>query len=105
MRVSVLTEEGELHHLEFDSQMEVENIKALIEADVNKMNLSCFVYLSVYVTYAWSHCLFDYRYHHFTSLLYSAAFLPRTNKSFTTNESLSTPSQPFRPITCMRTTS
>ncbi|KAG0357358.1 DNA damage-inducible protein 1 [Podila minutissima] len=33
MRVSVLTEEGELHHLEFDSQMEVENIKALIEAD------------------------------------------------------------------------
>ncbi|KAG0266566.1 DNA damage-inducible protein 1 [Actinomortierella ambigua] len=33
MRVSVLTESGDLHHLEFDSQMELENIKALLEAD------------------------------------------------------------------------
>lgn len=36
MRVSILTEAGDLHHLEFDSQMEIENIKALLEADVNQ---------------------------------------------------------------------
>ncbi|KAG0089616.1 DNA damage-inducible protein 1 [Podila epicladia] len=35
MRVSILTEAGDLHHLEFDSQMEIENIKALLEADCN----------------------------------------------------------------------
>ncbi|KAF9429770.1 DNA damage-inducible protein 1 [Podila epigama] len=35
MRVSILTESGDLHHLEFDSQMEIENIKALLEADCN----------------------------------------------------------------------
>ncbi|KAF8952170.1 DNA damage-inducible protein 1 [Haplosporangium bisporale] len=35
MRVSILTETGDLHHLEFDSQMEIENIKALLEADCN----------------------------------------------------------------------
>ncbi len=34
MRVSILTDDGEIHSLEFDSQMELENIKALLEADV-----------------------------------------------------------------------
>ncbi|KAG0346702.1 DNA damage-inducible protein 1 [Podila humilis] len=35
MRVSILTESGDLHQLELDSQMEIENIKALLEADCN----------------------------------------------------------------------
>ncbi|KAF9967151.1 DNA damage-inducible protein 1 [Mortierella alpina] len=35
MRVSILTDDGEIHSLEFDSQMELENIKALLEADCN----------------------------------------------------------------------
>lgn len=52
MRVSVLTEEGELHHLEFDSQMEVENIKALIEADVKIKDISCFVDVIACTPYA-----------------------------------------------------
>lgn len=34
MRVSILTEQGDLHTIEVDSQMELENIKALLEADV-----------------------------------------------------------------------
>ncbi|GJJ73899.1 DNA damage-inducible protein 1 [Entomortierella parvispora] len=33
MRVSILTENGEIHTIEVDSQMELENIKALLEAD------------------------------------------------------------------------
>ncbi|KAG0073318.1 DNA damage-inducible protein 1 [Linnemannia elongata] len=35
MRVSILTEQGDLHTIEVDSQMELENIKALLEADCN----------------------------------------------------------------------
>jgi hypothetical protein len=34
MRVSILTENGDIHTIEVDSQMELENIKALLEADV-----------------------------------------------------------------------
>ena len=34
MRVSILTDSGDLHTIEVDSQMELENIKALLEADV-----------------------------------------------------------------------
>lgn len=105
MRVSVLTEEGELHHLEFDSQMEVENIKALIEADVKIKDISFFICECRRLCAVCSHCLSDYHDHHFTSLRCSAAFLPRTNKSFTMSESLSTPSQPSRPTTCMKMTS
>lgn len=41
MRVSILTETGDLHHLEFDSQMEIENIKALLEADVSLASHLC----------------------------------------------------------------
>ncbi|KAG0298551.1 DNA damage-inducible protein 1 [Linnemannia gamsii] len=33
MRVSILTDQGDLHTIEVDSQMELENIKALLEAD------------------------------------------------------------------------
>ncbi|KAG0206854.1 DNA damage-inducible protein 1 [Mortierella sp. GBA30] len=33
MRVSILTDNGDIHSIEFDSQMELENIKALLEAD------------------------------------------------------------------------
>ncbi|KAG0281959.1 DNA damage-inducible protein 1 [Linnemannia exigua] len=35
MRVSILTDQGDLHTIEVDSQMELENIKALLEADCN----------------------------------------------------------------------
>ncbi|KAF9952757.1 DNA damage-inducible protein 1 [Mortierella alpina] len=35
MRISILTDQGELHTIEVDSQMELENIKALLEADCN----------------------------------------------------------------------
>jgi hypothetical protein len=35
MRVSILTDQGDLHTIEVDSQMELENIKALLEADVS----------------------------------------------------------------------
>ncbi|KAG0057399.1 DNA damage-inducible protein 1 [Gryganskiella cystojenkinii] len=35
MRVSILTESGDIHTIEVDSQMELENIKALLEADCN----------------------------------------------------------------------
>ncbi|KAG0267493.1 DNA damage-inducible protein 1 [Mortierella polycephala] len=35
MRVSILTDSGDLHTIEVDSQMELENIKALLEADCN----------------------------------------------------------------------
>ncbi|KAF9205858.1 DNA damage-inducible protein 1 [Haplosporangium sp. Z 27] len=33
MRVSILTDKGDIHTIEVDSQMELENIKALLEAD------------------------------------------------------------------------
>lgn len=33
MRISILTDQGDLHTIEVDSQMELENIKALLEAD------------------------------------------------------------------------
>ncbi|KAF9986343.1 DNA damage-inducible protein 1 [Modicella reniformis] len=33
MRVSILTDQGDIHTIEVDSQMELENIKALLEAD------------------------------------------------------------------------
>ncbi|KAF9353298.1 DNA damage-inducible protein 1 [Mortierella sp. AD094] len=35
MRVSILTDTGDIHTIEVDSQMELENIKALLEADCN----------------------------------------------------------------------
>ncbi|KAF8930416.1 DNA damage-inducible protein 1 [Dissophora ornata] len=35
MRVSILTDQGDIHTIEVDSQMELENIKALLEADCN----------------------------------------------------------------------
>ncbi|KAJ2957418.1 hypothetical protein NQZ79_g6864 [Umbelopsis isabellina] len=35
MRLSVTTDEGELYNLEIDSQMEIENLKALLEAETN----------------------------------------------------------------------
>ncbi|KAF9584451.1 DNA damage-inducible protein 1 [Lunasporangiospora selenospora] len=35
MRISILTESGDIHTIEVDSQMELENIKALLEADCN----------------------------------------------------------------------
>jgi hypothetical protein len=34
MRIAFTTESGEVHNLEVDSQMELENIKALIETEV-----------------------------------------------------------------------
>ena len=34
MRIAFTTESGEVHNLEVDSQMELENVKALIEAEV-----------------------------------------------------------------------
>ncbi|KAI7817361.1 hypothetical protein BC939DRAFT_332269 [Gamsiella multidivaricata] len=33
MRISILTDQGDIHTIEVDSQMELENIKALLEAD------------------------------------------------------------------------
>ncbi|KAG0301226.1 DNA damage-inducible protein 1 [Dissophora globulifera] len=35
MRISILTDQGDIHTIEVDSQMELENIKALLEADCN----------------------------------------------------------------------
>ena len=37
MRISILTENGDIHTIEVDSQMELENIKALLEADVKSL--------------------------------------------------------------------
>ena len=34
MRITIITEAEDLHPLEIDSQMELENVKALIEAEV-----------------------------------------------------------------------
>lgn len=39
MRVSILTDKGDIHTIEVDSQMELENIKALLEADVCRVSL------------------------------------------------------------------
>jgi hypothetical protein len=35
MMLSVTTDEGDLYNLEIDSQMEIENLKALLEAEVS----------------------------------------------------------------------
>ncbi|KAI8578243.1 hypothetical protein K450DRAFT_247909 [Umbelopsis ramanniana AG] len=35
MKLSVTTDEGDLYNLEIDSQMEIENLKALLEAETN----------------------------------------------------------------------
>jgi hypothetical protein len=35
MKLSVTTDDGDLYNLEIDSQMEIENLKALLEAEVS----------------------------------------------------------------------
>jgi hypothetical protein len=38
MKLSVTTDEGELYNLEIDSQMEIENLRALLEAEVSALS-------------------------------------------------------------------
>ena len=40
MKLSVTTDDGDLYNLEIDSQMEIENLKALLEAEVSTFLVS-----------------------------------------------------------------